>query len=64
MTGDGPPFDHDPTDTRALDPSTPMSFDEAKQVVDEGDADRLGFVMMGLPLLIGLVSTSSRKATP
>lgn len=44
-TDDAPPFDHDPTDARMIDPSAPTSFDEAKQAVDQGDADGLGFVM-------------------
>lgn len=39
-------FEHDPEDSREIDPSAPTSFEEAKEAVDASDdASGLGFVV-------------------
>ncbi|WP_246986856.1 hypothetical protein [Halorientalis marina] len=43
MTGDR--FPHAPTESREIDPNAPTSFDEAKEHVEDGDAEGLGFVV-------------------
>jgi len=40
------PFEHDPEDSREIDPSAPGSFEEAKEAVEASDdASGLGFVV-------------------